>query len=71
MPPLDTSCADHEGSGLVRFLRWDGERWTIITDWMAPMPEDHKLVRQKYVDSAKRYASEKGIVPRQCPGDAA
>jgi branched-chain amino acid transport system substrate-binding protein len=71
MPPLDTSCANHEGSGLVRFLRWDGERWTIITDWMAPMPEDRKLVRQKYVDSAKRYASEKGIVPRQCPGDAA
>jgi hypothetical protein len=35
MPPLDTSCADHEGSGLVRFQRWDGERWTIITDWMA------------------------------------
>jgi branched-chain amino acid transport system substrate-binding protein len=71
MPPLDTSCADHEGSGLVRFLRWDGERWTIITDWMAPMPEDRKLVRQKYVDSAKRYASEKGIVPRRCPGDGA
>jgi branched-chain amino acid transport system substrate-binding protein len=71
MPPLDTSCADHEGSGLVRFLRWDGERWTIITDWMAPMPEDRKLVRRKYVDSATRYASEKGIVPRRCPGDAA
>lgn len=71
MPPLDTSCADHEGSGLVRFLRWDGERWTIITDWMAPMPEDRKLVRRKYADSAKRYASEKGIVPRRCPGDAA
>jgi branched-chain amino acid transport system substrate-binding protein len=71
MPPLDTSCANHEGSGLVRFLRWDGERWTIITDWMAPLPEDRKLVRRKYVDSAMQYAKEKGIVPRQCPGDAA
>jgi branched-chain amino acid transport system substrate-binding protein len=70
MPPLDTSCADHEGSGLVRFLRWDGERWTIITDWMAPTPEDRKLVRRKYTDSAMRYAKEKGIAPRQCPGDA-
>jgi len=27
MPPLDTSCANHEGSGVVRFLRWDGDSW--------------------------------------------
>jgi branched-chain amino acid transport system substrate-binding protein len=67
MPPLDTSCADHEGSGLVRFMRWNGERWDIISDWMAPLPEDRKLVRQKYVDSAMQYAREKGITPRQCP----
>ncbi|MBI2320484.1 MAG: ABC transporter substrate-binding protein [Betaproteobacteria bacterium] len=67
MPPLETSCADHEGSGLVRFMRWDGERWNVITDWMAPMPEDRKLVRQKYLDSAASYAKTKGITPRRCP----
>jgi branched-chain amino acid transport system substrate-binding protein len=67
MPPLRTSCADHEGSGVVRFMRWDGVRWNIITDWMAPTPADQKLVRQKYVDSAMQYANEKGIKPRQCP----
>ncbi len=67
MPPLKTSCADHEGSGLVRFMRWDGARWDIVTDWMAPMPEDRKLVRQKYADSAMQYAKEKGITPRRCP----
>jgi branched-chain amino acid transport system substrate-binding protein len=67
MPPLRTSCANHEGSGVVRFMRWDGVRWNIITDWMAPMPADQKLVRQKYVDSAMQYAKEKGIKPRQCP----
>jgi len=66
MPPLKTSCADHEGSGLVRFMRWDGVRWHIVTDWMAPMPEDRKLVHKKYVDSAMQYAREKGITPRQC-----
>jgi hypothetical protein len=65
MPPLETSCADHEGSGLVRFQKWDG-RWKIATDWMAPMPEDRKLVKQKYVASAQQYAKEKGITPRQC-----
>src|SRR5688572_72769 len=67
MPPLKTSCLDHEGSGLVRFMRWDGAKWNIVTDWMAPMPEDRKLVQKKYVDSAMQYAKEKGIKPRQCP----
>jgi branched-chain amino acid transport system substrate-binding protein len=66
MPPLETSCADHEGSGLVRFMRWDGQRWNIVTDWMGPMPQDRKLVQQKYVDSAMQYAKEKGITPREC-----
>jgi len=67
MPPLQTSCADHEGSGLVRFMRWDGARWSITTDWMAPTPEDRKLVQQKYRDSAMKYASGQGITPRHCP----
>jgi branched-chain amino acid transport system substrate-binding protein len=66
MPPLKTSCADHAGSGLVRFMRWDGANWHVTTDWMAPLPEDRKLVRRKYVDSAQQYAREKGIKPRQC-----
>jgi branched-chain amino acid transport system substrate-binding protein len=67
MPPLETSCADHEGSGVVRFLRWDGAKWNIVTDWMAPMPEDRKRVTQMYHDSATQYAKEKGIKPRDCP----
>jgi branched-chain amino acid transport system substrate-binding protein len=71
MPPLETSCSDHEGAGVVRFMRWDGESWNTITDWMAPTPEDRNLVRRKYTDSAMRYAQEKGIPPRRCPGDAA
>jgi branched-chain amino acid transport system substrate-binding protein len=68
MPPLETSCADHEGSRVVRFMRWDGVRWNIITDWMAPAPEDAKLVRSKYEQSALKYAKEKGITPRACAG---
>lgn len=41
-------------------------RWTIATDWMAPTPEDRKLVQRKYIQSAQQYAKEKGITPRQC-----
>ena len=66
MPPLETSCADHAGSGAVRFMRWDGQRWNILTDWLAPAPEDRKLVRAKYEQSALKYAREKGITPRDC-----
>ena len=67
MPPLKTSCADHQGSGVVRFMRWDGVRWTALTDWLAPAPEDAKLVRARYEESALKYAREKGITPRKCP----
>jgi branched-chain amino acid transport system substrate-binding protein len=69
MPPLDTSCADHEGSGVVRFMRWDGNRWNIVSDWVAPLPADVETVKAKYEDSAMRYAKEKGITPRKCPAD--
>lgn len=66
MPPLRTSCADHAGSGVVRFMRWEGGRWQQITDWMRPLPEDRKLLRQKYAESALQYARENGIKPRNC-----
>ena len=67
MPPLQTSCSDHAGSGLVRFMRWNGAKWNVVTDWMAPTPADRELVQKKYVDSAMQYAKEKGITPRKCP----
>jgi branched-chain amino acid transport system substrate-binding protein len=68
MPPLKTSCADHQGSGVVRFMRWDGVRWNILTDWLPPAADDARLVRAKYEESALKYAKEKGITPRKCPG---
>ncbi len=67
MPQLETSCSDHEGSGLVRFLRWDGGKWNIVTDWMSPTPPDRALVQSNYVESATKYAKEKGITLRECP----
>ncbi len=64
MPPLKTTCADHEGSGLVKFQRWDGNKWTIVTpDWIAP---DKEMIRAMIVASADKYAKEKKITPRDC-----
>jgi branched-chain amino acid transport system substrate-binding protein len=67
MPPLETSCSDHEGSGFVRFIRWDGRRWRPATEWLAPLPDDRATVTRMYAESASAYAKGKGIEPRNCP----
>jgi branched-chain amino acid transport system substrate-binding protein len=64
LPPLILSCRDHEGGGGVKFQQWDGKRWTVLTDWIAP---DQALVRPLVEVSAAKYAQEKGITPRDCP----
>jgi branched-chain amino acid transport system substrate-binding protein len=64
LPPLTLSCRDHEGGGGVKFQQWDGQQWTVLTDWMAP---DQALVRPLVEASAAKYAQEKGITPRDCP----
>ena len=34
-PPVKTSCADHEGSGMVKFEQWDGKEFKSLTPFMA------------------------------------
>ena len=63
MPPLKMTCADHEGSGLVKFQTWDGSEWKIVSDWIAP---DKAMIRQMIEESAAKYAKEKNITPRDC-----
>jgi branched-chain amino acid transport system substrate-binding protein len=63
MQSLKVSCLDHEGGGAVKFQQWDGTKWKVITDWVAP---DKELVRGMIEESAAKYAKEKGITPRDC-----
>jgi branched-chain amino acid transport system substrate-binding protein len=49
---------NHEGNGYVTFQRWDGKRWNVVSDWIAP---DWALLRPIIVKSAEAYAKEKGI----------
>jgi len=63
MQPLKVTCADHEGGGAVKFQKWDGTKWNVITDWIQP---DKKLVRDMIEQSAAAYAKEKNITPRDC-----
>jgi len=66
--PLKLSCADHEGGGAVRFQQWDGQKWTLISDWVQA---DRALLRPIIEESARKYAKEKGITPRDCAKEGA
>jgi len=62
-PPIKTSCADHEGSGMVKFQRWDGTGFKQVTPFMAG---DRDMVRKMVEESAAKYAAEKKIALRDC-----
>jgi len=67
MPPIKITCADHEGSGLVKFQTWDGKQWKVVTDWITP---DKQMIRSMIEQSAAQYAKEKNITPRDCAKEA-
>jgi len=61
--PLKTSCADHEGVRRGRIHTWDGKEWSYTSDWLEA---DNKFVRPLVEKSAREYAAEKKITPRDC-----
>ena len=62
-PPIKTSCADHEGSGMVKFQEWTGTGFKQVTPFMAG---DRDMVRKMAEETAGKYAAEKKITPRDC-----
>jgi len=62
-PPIKTSCADHEGSGMVKFQVWDGTGFKQVAPFMAG---DREMVRKMVEETAAKYAAEKKITPRDC-----
>ena len=63
MYPVQLSCADHEGGGQAYIQQWDGNKWNKISDWIEP---ENDIIRPMMLASAKAYAKEKGITPRDC-----
>ena len=60
-PPIKTSCDDHEGSGAVKVVQWDGKQWVAVSkNWIMG---DKALVRKLLEESSAAYAKEKGITP--------
>jgi branched-chain amino acid transport system substrate-binding protein len=60
---INVTCANHEGDGYVTFQQWDGQKWHVISDWIAP---DWALLRPIIESSANAYAKQKNITPRDC-----
>ena len=58
---IDVTWDNHEGDGYVTFQRWDGKKWNVVSDWIAP---DWALLRPIIEKSSEAYAKEKGITIR-------
>jgi branched-chain amino acid transport system substrate-binding protein len=55
---INVSWDNHEGEGYVTFQQWDGKKWNVVSDWIAP---DWKLLRPIIEKSSEAYAKEKNI----------
>ncbi|WP_062119420.1 ABC transporter substrate-binding protein [Aureimonas sp. AU40] len=55
---INVTWDNHEGEGRVTFQQWDGQKWNVVSDWIAP---DWALLRPIIEKSAEAYAREKGI----------
>ncbi|GAA3590702.1 ABC transporter substrate-binding protein [Gibbsiella greigii] len=64
---INVTCEDHEGQGRVTFQQWDGNHWSVISNWIAP---DWALLRPIIEKSASDYAKANQITPRQCKDDS-
>nr|WP_315236900.1 ABC transporter substrate-binding protein [uncultured Albidiferax sp.] len=58
---INVTWDNHEGDGRVAFQQWDGSKWNVVSDWIAP---DWKLLRPIIEKSSLAYAKEKNIKVR-------
>jgi branched-chain amino acid transport system substrate-binding protein len=61
--PLKVTCEDHEGSGPIRVQQWDGQKWALVSDWIAPMKD---VVRPKIEAAAVEEAKKLNYSQRDC-----
>jgi branched-chain amino acid transport system substrate-binding protein len=55
---INVTWDNHEGDGRVTFQQWDGAKWKVVSDWIAP---DWALLRPIIEKSAEAYAAEHNI----------
>ena len=60
---IKVTCEDHEGNGPIRIQQWDGQKWVLVSDWIAPMKE---VVRPKIEAAAVEEGKKLGYTQRDC-----
>jgi branched-chain amino acid transport system substrate-binding protein len=63
---INVTWDNHEGDGRVAFQQWDGTKWKVVSDWIAP---DWKLLRPIIEKSSAAYALDKDIKVRKSIND--
>ena len=60
---VKVTCEDHEGNGPVLIQQWDGKKWNIVSEWIAPMRE---VVRPKIEAAAVEEGKKLQYQMRDC-----
>jgi branched-chain amino acid transport system substrate-binding protein len=68
MHAIKVTCEDHEGNGPVLIQQWDGKKWSIVSDWIAPIRE---VVRPKLESAAVEEGKKLGYTMRDCSKEKA
>jgi branched-chain amino acid transport system substrate-binding protein len=60
---VKVTCEDHEGSGPILIQQWDGKKWQVVSEWVAPMRD---VVRPKIEAAAVEEGKKLGYTMRDC-----
>jgi branched-chain amino acid transport system substrate-binding protein len=60
---VKVTCEDHEGSGPILIQQWDGKKWQVVSEWIAPMRD---VVRPKIEAAAVEEGKKLGYTMRDC-----
>ena len=61
--PVKVSCEDHEANGPVLIQQWNGQKWQVVSDWVAPMRD---VVRPKIEAAAAEEGKKLNYTQRDC-----
>jgi branched-chain amino acid transport system substrate-binding protein len=64
--PVKVTCEDHEGNGPVLIQQWDGKKWALVSDWVAPMRD---VVRPKLEEAAVVEGKKLNYSMRNCAAE--
>ena len=61
--PIKVSCEDHEGNGPILIEQWNGQKWQIVSGWVAPLRD---VVRPKIEAEAIVEGKKLSYTERDC-----